>query len=90
MPLRCGEMVFVKRAIPSPDFCLYLTFSNSERRHFDVSPYLDKGVFRQLQDYALFSQVRVVAGTVEWPGEIDLCPDTLYEKSEPLQNEHHP
>ena len=74
----------IREVSPSPDFCLSLTFSNGERRRFDVRPYLDKGVFRELRDFSRFSQVRVVAGTVEWPGEIDLCPDTLYEKSEPL------
>ncbi len=80
-------MIQVSQVFPTPDFGLSLTFSNGERRRFDVRPYLDKGVFRQLQDYARFSQVVVVAGTVEWPGEIDLCPDTLYEKSELLQDE---
>lgn len=77
----------VRAVTPTPDFGLCLTFSNGERRQFDVRPYLDRGVFRQLQDYSRFSQVRVVAGTVAWPGEIDLCPDTLYEKSELLLDE---
>lgn len=79
-------MMHITDARPAPDFSLYLTFENGEKRHFDVRPYLDKGVFRQLQDYRQFSQVRVVAGTVEWPGEIDLCPDTLYEKSLPIHD----
>ncbi|PIV87445.1 MAG: DUF2442 domain-containing protein [Hydrogenophilales bacterium CG17_big_fil_post_rev_8_21_14_2_50_63_12] len=82
-------MVFVSHVVPMPDFGLHLTFTNGEHRRFDVRPYLDKGVFRQLQNYERFSQVRVVAGTVEWPGEIDLCPDTLYEKSERLPDEYH-
>jgi len=81
-------MMHVSQVIPTPDFSLRLTFTNGERRLFDVRPYLGKGVFRQLQDYERFSQVRVVAGTVEWPGEIDLCPDTLYEKSERLHDEY--
>ncbi len=77
-------MMNVLCVFPTPGFELHLTFSNGERRRFDVRPYLDKGVIRELLDFSRFSQVRVVAGTVEWPGEIDLCPDTLYEKSEPL------
>jgi len=78
----------VSEVSPTPGFGLCLAFTNGERRLFDVRPYLDKGVFRQLQDYERFSQVRVVAGTVEWPGEIDLCPDTLYEKSELSRGEY--
>jgi hypothetical protein len=30
------------------------------------------------QDEAYFRQVQVVGGTVAWPHEQDICPDTLY------------
>jgi hypothetical protein len=80
-------MVFVSQAFPIPGFSLRLTFTNGEWRLFNVRPYLDKGVFRQLQNFARFSQVRVVAGTLAWPGQFGLCPDTLYKKSELLQDE---
>jgi len=36
------------------------------------------GVFRELQDDAYFRQVRAEGGTVVWPHEQDICPDTLY------------
>jgi hypothetical protein len=77
-------MFRVTEAIPEVDFSLQLRFSNGELRRFDIRPYLDKGVFVRLQDYDQFCQVKVVGGTVEWFGEIDLCPDTLFEKSEPI------
>lgn len=35
-------------------------------------------MFRLLKDEARFASARVVAGSVEWPGEIDLSYDTLY------------
>ena len=60
------------------DFTLTLTFTNGDVRLFDVSPYLDKGIFRQLQDMAVFRQVRPVLDSVQWPGGQDFCPDTLY------------
>lgn len=63
---------------------LALTFANGEQRVFDVSPYLDKGVFRQLRDLSRFAAAKVVAGSVEWPGEIDLSYDTLYLDSVPV------
>jgi hypothetical protein len=36
-------------------------------------------VFSVWNDPNVFNAVRVTAeGAVEWPGEIDLCPDSLY------------
>jgi len=55
--------------------------SNGERREFDVSPYLDKGIFTQLKKKSYFQQARVSMGTVEWPQGQDFCPDTLFEAS---------
>ncbi len=63
---------------PLSDYRLDIEFANGERRIFDLGPYLDKGVFRQLNDVRRFGAARVVAGSVEWPGEIDLSYDTLY------------
>ncbi len=31
-----------------------------------------------------FRQARVEHGTVVWPGNIDIAPETLYDRSEPL------
>ena len=63
------------------DLHLLLLFANGEQRLFDISAYLDTGVFRGLRDAAIFRAARVVAGSVEWPGEIDLSYDTLYLES---------
>ncbi len=69
---------------PEADFTLLLTFSNQEKRVFDVKPYLDKGVFRELRDPAIFSTVKVFHGSIQWIHEQDFCPDTLYEEGIPL------
>jgi len=58
---------------------LYLEFTNGERREFDVTPYLDKGIFKELENDAYFEQPRASMGTVEWPNGQDFRPDTLYE-----------
>lgn len=71
----------VTKVIPEDNFCLLLEFSNGERREFDVSPYLEKGIFTQLKERSYFRQVRVSMGTVEWPQGQDFCPDTLFEGS---------
>ncbi|MBM4396080.1 MAG: DUF2442 domain-containing protein [Deltaproteobacteria bacterium] len=74
----------VVAAEPLADFVIEVTFTNGERRRFDVKPYLRFGVFRELADPDRFRAVRVSLGTVAWAGGQDLCPDTLYEGSSAL------
>lgn len=38
------------------------------------------GVFEVLKNPNVFSQVNCLNGFVEWPGEIDLAPDAMYEE----------
>ncbi len=64
---------------------LALVFENGEQRLFDLKPYLKLGVFARLEKLALFKTARVVSGSVEWSGEIDLSYDTLYLESETMQ-----
>jgi uncharacterized protein DUF2442 len=72
---------YVKSVKPQEDYCLLLTFENGEKHEFDLKPYLEKPVFRQLKNTALFQTARVVSGSVEWHGNIDLSYDTLYLES---------
>jgi hypothetical protein len=74
----------VKQVRLLEDYQLELLFENGEQRIFDVKPYLQRGVFVRLQNRATFQAVRVVAGSVEWPGELDLSYDTLYLESQPM------
>ena len=60
---------------------LELTFNTGELRLFDATPYLEKGVFQKLKDQTLFKQAYVAFDTVCWPGNFDISPETLYDKS---------
>ena len=75
---------YVKAVHPLDDYRLDILFENGERRVFDMKPYLQRGVFVRLQNRAAFQAARVVAGSVEWPGELDLSYDTLYLESQPI------
>lgn len=75
---------FVSAADPHEDHTLILTFVNGEKRLFDLKPYLATEVFGPLKDPELFRQVRVVHGSLEWPGERDLAYDMLYATSVPV------
>jgi len=39
-----------------------------------------QGVFQALNDPELFARVSCAQGFVEWPGEIDLAPDAMYDE----------
>ena len=70
-------------ATPLSDHRLLLLFEKQETRVFDVTPYLDKGVFVELRDETYFSRVRAHPNFVSWPHEQDLSRDTLYLRSSP-------
>jgi hypothetical protein len=72
----------VKKLKPLSNYRLQLTFSNGESAIYDCRPLLNFGIFQELQDVDYFSQARVEGGTVVWPHEQDICPDTLYQDSE--------
>ncbi len=68
----------VKKVIPTDDYKLILTFKNDEQGVYDCSDLLNFGVFREFKDINYFKQVFIEHGTVVWPHEQDICPDTLY------------
>jgi len=74
----------VEKVRPADDYRLILKFANGEIRVFDVGPYLNIGIFRELKDQNKFRSVRVFLGSVQWQGGQDFCPDTLYLDSVPL------
>ena len=64
------------------DYCLILTFSNGELRKYDAKPLLNLPMYKGLAK--VFSSARTEYGTVVWPGDMDISPDTLYLKGIPL------
>jgi hypothetical protein len=69
---------------PHPDYTLTLTFANGEVKMFDVKPYLNIGIFRELQEQRVFNSVRPFLGSIQWQNGQDICPDTLYLDSVPV------
>lgn len=69
------------------DFSLTVTFANGEVRLFDVTPYLDRGIFVPLKNIGVFKLAHVEHGTVAWPGGMDIAPETLYLKSTEIKNQ---
>ena len=72
----------VKDVIARDDFSLKITFDNGEVKLFDMKPYLNIGVFKELSNISKFKDVRVSLGSILWSSGQDLCPDTFYESSQ--------
>lgn len=69
-----------------PDYCIEARFADGTGRRFDMKPYLHYPAFAALADGNLFMRAHIVCGTVAWSDEIDLSPDTLYLRGDPLQS----
>ncbi len=64
---------------PLPGYRLELRFDNGESGVVDLSEFVGCGVCAAWAQPGVFEQVTVTSeGAVEWPGEIDFCPDALY------------
>ena len=72
----------IKEVKPVTDYLLHLTFENGEKRQFDMKPYLNIGIFKELKDISVFNTVHVSFDTIEWNNEADLDPELLYEGSQ--------
>ncbi|MBI5745979.1 MAG: DUF2442 domain-containing protein [Nitrospirae bacterium] len=80
-------MVRVIASEPIENYKLRILLSNGKKGIFDVSPYLDKGIFHELKEQQYFRCVRVAYGGVIWPHEQDFSAETIeYELQE--ENEY--
>ena len=68
------------------NYILRIVFDNGETKLFDVKPYIRGEWYGKLADKAYFQSVRTDGFTVVWPEGQDLCPDELYNNSEPVED----
>ena len=71
----------VKNVAANNDYTLTITFTNDEVKVFDVKPYLEIGIFKELKDLSLFKNVKPFLNSIQWINGQDFCPDTLYLES---------
>lgn len=67
-----------------PEYRLELRFANGELRCFDMRPLLAMKPWDRIATPQLFERAKIEYGTVVWPGEIDIAPETLYDDSTPM------
>ncbi|MDX8379827.1 MAG: DUF2442 domain-containing protein [Gallionella sp.] len=68
----------ISKVDTNDNYQLSLVFTNGEHGFYDCSKLLEFGVFKELKDNHYFEKAMVTDGTVSWPHEQDICPDTLY------------
>jgi len=62
-------------------FKVHLLFENGVSGIVDLADFVGEGVFKAWLEPGLFEQMRVTQfGALEWPGDLDLCSDSLYLK----------
>jgi len=67
----------VKIVKPLPNYRIYVEIEDGRCGIFNVAPYLDQDLLRELRDEHYFNQVGILFGAVTWPHEQDIDPETL-------------
>jgi hypothetical protein len=85
-------MLRIRQAEPLADRRLRLTLSDGTVVERDVQDLLWGPVFDRLRtDDAMFRRVRARYGTVVWPGDLDLAPETLiWDGPDPNDDSNRP
>jgi Protein of unknown function (DUF2442) len=68
---------------PRPDYRIYLTYDDGTQGEYNVNALIQRGkVFAPLADLPTFDAVELINNghAIAWPGEVDLCADSLYLK----------
>ena len=87
--------------VPNDDLTLTISFDNEEKRLYDMRPFLKKGtVFEPFCNIENFRRVYIdeqdsiawdidpnIDSNIEWNNKVDLCPDSCYIDSVPLDDE---
>ena len=62
-------------------YIYHIVFDDGTEGDIDFSPYLKRGkVFQPLAVPTFFQQARIEGGTIAWPNDVDIAPETLYER----------
>jgi len=84
--IKVNDMNKVIAVKPEEDYQLVVKFDTGEIKRFDMKPYLDRGVFKELKNRDYFKNVHIAFDTVQWEHEQDVSPETLYIEGEEISD----
>ena len=69
----------ITEAKPTDRFRVFLRFDDGASGTVDLSHLAGRGVFQAWLQGGVFEQLSISPiGALQWPGDLDLCPDSLY------------
>lgn len=75
-PIKVSEIKIIS------ELCMLVTFSNGEKRIFDLQEIVKYPVYEKLKDFNIFKTAYIEHGVIVWDnGNIDIAPETVYENS---------
>ena len=74
----------VIRARYEGDFRIHFTFSDDVQGTVDLQSWLEGPIFEPLKDRSYFQRFFIDAGTIVWPNDADIAPETLYAHAKRL------
>ncbi len=68
--------------VPLKNYKIRVVFEDGVEGLSDLSALVGRGVFARFADDGYFNQafINPETNTVTWPGDLDICPDSLYEE----------
>ena len=69
----------IKEAKAIDDHRVSVVFNNGESGVFDCAPYFDMSYYKPLTNPAVFKGVQVSFGWLNWPGDIDIGADDVWD-----------
>lgn len=76
-------MLGVNKVSYHKNYALYVELSNGVKGYFDLSPYLDKGIFIQLKNTDYLKMVKPDTCGIYWPKGQDFSADTIEYEIQP-------
>ena len=67
----------VTQCEPIPGYKLKVTCSDGATGIFEMSRYVERGMFKPLKDTQTFGRVRLTFGVPSWPGDIDIAAERV-------------
>jgi hypothetical protein len=72
-------MLKINKIAVSNDYKINVLFENGTEKICNLKSFINKGDFVELKNITLFRKVKNCIYGIEWPNDLDLSSDTLYQ-----------